>query len=391
MVSPHLPSPSWGAGNRSYHLLKALARQHSVSLVALTTDTDDATQDAVLAEMNLRHLIKVPLSDSLQTKRMQQVLSILRGRSRLLDAYRIEAVQQELDVLFSKDHYDLVLFESVFMADYRLPEDTQVIIDQHNIEYELLYRTYQREKSFARKWYNWWESRQLKPVELKRCRNAQGVLVTSEREALVLKPLLPDSMIAVVPNGVDTESFRRTNQEQQLADRIIFTGSMDYYPNIDAVLYFARECWPLIRLKVPTATWQIVGRNPPPAVLNLAQLPGISVTGSVPDVKPYLAAATVAIAPLLIGSGTRLKILEALAMGKAMVSTSLGCEGLSVISGEHLIVADQPEMFAQAVVDLLQNTEQRVSLGRAGRELAETYSWQHCGDVVVRALEKITR
>ena len=391
MVSPHLPSPSWGAGNRSYHLLKALAREHAVSLVALTTDTGDGTEDAMLAEMNLKQVIKVPLSDSLQAKRVQQVLSILRGRSRLLDAYHVEAVQQELDALFSKDHYDLVLFESVFMADYRLPEGTPVIIDQHNIEYELLYRTYQREKSFARKWYNWWESRQLKPVELERCRNAQGVLVTSEREALVLKPLLPDSVIAVVPNGVDTEAFQRVSQEQQFSDRIVFTGSMDYYPNVDAVLYFARECWPLIRLKVPTATWQIVGRNPLPAVQNLAQLPGISVTGSVPDVKPYLADATVAIAPLLIGSGTRLKILEALAMGKAMVSTSLGCEGLPVVSGKHLIVADQPELFAQAIVDLLQNTEQRMSLGRAGRELAETYSWQHSGDVVVRALEKIMR
>src|SRR5437762_1011416 len=286
MVSPHLPSPSWGAGNRSYHLLKALAREHAVSLVALTTDTGDGTEDAMLAEMNLKQVIKVPLSDSLQAKRVQQVLSILRGRSRLLDAYHVEAVQQELDALFSKDHYDLVLFESVFMADYRLPEGTPVIIDQHNIEYELLYRTYQREKSFARKWYNWWESRQLKPVELERCRNAQGVLVTSEREALVLKSLLPDSVIAVVPNGVDTEAFQRVSQEQQFSDRIVFTGSMDYYPNVDAVLYFARECWPLIRLKVPTATWQIVGSNPLPAVQNLAQLRGISVTCSFPDVKP---------------------------------------------------------------------------------------------------------
>ena len=391
MLSPHLPYPSWGAGTRSYHLLKALAREHSVSLIALTSDRYDGTQDAVLTDLKLKQFVKIPLTESVQSKRMQQLFSVLLGRSRLLDAYHIEAVQQAVDDLCSMDHYDAVIFESVYMADYRFPEGTRVIIDQHNIEYELLYRTYQHEKSFARKWYNWWESIHLKPVELERCRKAHGVLVTSEREALLLKSLVSESVIAVVPNGVDTETFQRVSQEEQVPDRIIFTGSMNYYPNINAVLRFARECWPLIRLKAPNVTWQIVGQNPPSEVLDLGKQPGISVTGSVPDVKPYLAAATVAIAPLHIGSGTRLKILEAMAMGKAVVSTSLGCEGLAVVSGKHLIVADQPEMFADAVVDLLQNAEQRAMLGSTGRELAETYSWRHCGDAALHAVEKIAR
>src|SRR5206468_2859821 len=197
-----------------------------------------------------------------------------------------------------------------------------------------------REKSLPRKWYYWWESRKIRPVELERCRSAHGVLVTSEREASLLKSLLPNTMLAVVPNGVDTEAFQQPNQQPEIPDRIIYTGAMDSYPNVDAVLYFARECWPRIQSKVTTATWQIVGRNPPPVVQDLAKLPGISVVGSVPDVKPYLAAATVAIAPLLIGSGTRLKILEAFAMGKAVVSTSLGCEGLACVSGRDLMVAD---------------------------------------------------
>ncbi len=392
MVSPFLPGLSWGASIRSYHLLNALTRKYSVSLVVLTTDTQDAAQDNELEEMKLKQCVKVPLPETFQHKRKQQIVSFLRGRSRLLAAYHVAAVQQALDDLFSQDHYDVVLFESVFMADYRLPEGTAVIIDQHNIEYELLYRTYQREKSFARKWYNWWESRQLKPVELARCRQAQGVLVTSEREALLLKSFLPHSGIAVVPNGVDTEAFREASQQQQVPDSIIFTGTMNYYPNIDAVLYFARECWPLIRSQVPNATWQIVGKGPPPEVQDLAQLPGISVTGGVPDVKPYLAAASVAIAPLLIGSGTRLKILEAFAMGKAVVSTSLGCEGLAVVPGKHLLVADQPEVLAQSIVDLLRDEEQRTTLGNAGRMLAEsTYSWKRCGDDALRALEKFMR
>jgi sugar transferase (PEP-CTERM/EpsH1 system associated) len=392
MVSPFFPSRSTGASTRSYYLLKALADKYAISLIALGGETYAEVEDAVLEGINLKWLIKVPVLPALQSKRVQQALSMLRGRSRLLDAYHVEGVQQALDGLCTRDHYELVLFESVYMADYRLPEGTRVVIDEHNIEYELLQRTYQREKSFARKWYNWWESRCLKPVEVERCRKAQGVLVTSEREALLLKSLVSDSVIAVVPNGVDIEAFQQVGEVQQLPDRIIFTGSMDYYPNVDAVLYFAHECWPIIRSKVPTATWQIVGKDPLPAVQDLAKLPGVSVTGSVPDMKPYLAAATVAIAPLLIGSGTRLKILEAFAMSKAVVSTSLGCEGLNIISGKHLVVADQPALFAQSVVDLLQNPQQRADLGNAGRELAETeYGWEQCGDSVIRALEKIMR
>lgn len=361
--------------------------------MVLTADTYDGSQDALVTEMNPQQFIKVPVTPPGQHSRLRYLLGILRSGSRLVDIHRIKNMQKLIDDVFARDHYDVVLFESVFMADYRLPKGTRVMIDQHNIEHELLYRTYQSEKSFLRKWYNWWESRQVKRFELNCCRNAQGVLVTSEREALLLKPLLPDSLIAVVPNGVDTEAFQQVNLEQEVPDRIVFTGSMDYYPNVGAVLYFARECWPLIRRSMPTATWQIVGKNPPPVVQDLARrLEGVSVTGSVPDVKPYIAAATVAIAPLLIGSGTRLKILEALAMGKAVVSTSLGCEGLAVTSGQHLMMADQPEVFAQSVVDLLQNAQQRMALGRAGRELVETeYSWKRCGDDLIHALEKIMR
>ena len=164
---------------------------------------------------------------------------------------------------------------------------------------------------------------------------------------------------------------------------------MDYYPNIDAILYFASECWPLIRSSAPRVTWAIVGRNPPSSVLKLGKVPGITVTGSVSDVRPYLAAANVVVAPLRIGSGTRLKILEAFAMRKAVVSTSLGCEGLDVIPGKHLIVADQPEAFAQCVVDLLQDQDKRAALGSAGKEFARAYSWQRIGDALVDAVETI--
>ncbi len=385
MVSPHLPNPSWGAGTRSYYLLKALADKYSVSLLSLT---GERTPASLGQEINLKHIHQFPLPLSLQQKRVQQLTGIIRNRSYLADTYYHKEVQQAINDILAQDVYDAVIFESVFMAGYHVPEEVMVIIDQHNIEHELLQRTYEQEQAWSRKWFNWWEARKLKPIELARCRNAQGVLVTSEREYLLLKQLVPQCRAAVVPNGVDTNIFNKMDEQPEIAGRIVFTGTMNYYPNIQAVLFFARECWPRIQAQVPEATWQIVGKSPPPEVTQLAELPGVTVTGAVSDVKPYLATAAVAIAPLLIGSGTRLKILEALAMQKAVVSTSVGCEGLTVETGKHLSVADQPELFAQEVIDLLQDPAKRISLGKSGRALIEAeYSWEQCGNSFIHALE----
>jgi sugar transferase (PEP-CTERM/EpsH1 system associated) len=389
MVSPNIPSPTAGASTRNYHLLKTLACKHSVSLLALAGETS-AKETSFLE--NLTSTMRIIPLQKAAPKRRQQFIDALRGKSYILNAHTLVEVQDALDTLFASSYYDVVLFESVLMAGYRLPKGMKVVIDQHNIEYELRVRTYQHETAWVRKWYNWREGFLIKPVEIERCRNAHKVLVTSERERLSLQSMLPAGLIEVVPNGVDIEQFDgncTTEVAQEVPGRIIFTGSMEYYPNVHAVLFFAQKCWPLIQEQIPHATWQIVGKNPLPEVRRLAGLPGVTVTGSVPDVRPYLASAEVAIAPLLIGSGTRLKILEALAMRKAVVSTGIGCEGLSVVPGEHLVVADEPEAFAQAVVAFMNKPEVRNVFGNAGRALVESeYSWERCGTRLLRAFEE---
>ena len=330
----------------------------------------------------------IPYDLHSHSKRLAQLNSAVRGRSYFLNLFVIPELQSALDIICFRHHFDLVLFESVLVAGYRLPEGMKMVIDQHNIEHELLERTFRHEKALLRKWFSWRESRLLKRGEIERCQKAQVVLVTSERERIALKQLLPEQLVEVIPNGVDIETFNKRDPAQEIAHRIVFTGRMDYYPNIDAVLFFARECWPHIQSQIPSASWQIVGKDPPREVRNLDALPGVTVTGTVPDVTSYLASAAVAIAPLQIGSGTRLKILEALAMQKAMVTTSQGCEGLSVTSGEHLIVADQAQEFAQAVIDLMQDSQKRRALGNAGRKLVETaYSWEHCGNRLLEVLK----
>jgi sugar transferase (PEP-CTERM/EpsH1 system associated) len=324
------------------------------------------------------------------TKRRQQILGLLRGVPHVLQTFILPEVQQALDALFAKHHFDAILYEGMYIADYRLPENVLVILDEHNLEFELRLRTFQQERALLRKWYNWLEGHLLKSAEIERCRRADVVLMTSEREQTIMQQFLPTSKIVVVPNGVDNANFRPADRSKEVENSIVFTGAMGYYPNVDAVRFFAHHCWPLIRARIPSATWQIVGKNPMPEVLQLANVPGVTVTGEVSDTRLYLATASVAIAPLRIGSGTRLKILEAFAMQKAVVSSSIGCEGLAVEAGQHLLVADQPEAFAEAVIALLQQPEKRRELGRAGRALVEiAYSWEQCGKHLLQAIEEM--
>ncbi len=391
IVTPNLPSPTGGANTRNYHLLQALARKHTVSLLAFVNSAELEAGTGISYLQSLTHELRViphVMNRMNHAKRWQQFASVARGQSYLLDLHTSPEVQEALHTMLAREQYDAVLFESSLMAGYHLPPNVITIIDQHNIEHELLQRIYQCEKASLRKWYNWRESRILKRIEMEYCRKADIVLVVSERERLLLKELLPEKVIEVVPNGVDIEAFHGKASVQEVPNQVIFTGTMDYYPNTHAVLYFAKHCWPRIREQVPTATWLIVGKNPPLEVQRLAtELPGVTVTGTVPDVRPYLMASAVAIAPIQVGSGTRLKILEALATQKAVVSTTIGCEGLAVIPDKHLAVADTPEAFIEAVVMLLRNPHLRTALGYAGRALVEAeYSWEWCGTQLLRIL-----
>ncbi len=387
IVSPNLPGPGGGASTRNYHLLRALTKEHTISLLALTGHNEKGLNEDLCQLLLDYRLVHRTLAGTGRSKRLGQLIHALRGRSAILQEHLVETVQVALDEMLAKHLYDAVLFESSLMAGYRVPRGVRVIIDQHNLEFELLERAARQISPGMRKWYNWREARLIRPVELERCRRADLILVTSEREQVILKSLLPRIVIGVVPNGVDTDLFS-PGQKSEVAGQIIFTGSMDYYPNTSAALFFAHQCWPQIRSQVPDASWQIVGKEPSVEVRQLGELPGVTVTGSVPSVPPYLAEAQVALAPLLIGGGTRLKILEALAMGKAVVSTTQGCEGLEIVSGQHLLIEDQPNNLARSVVRLLQDADQRTRLGKAGRALAEKhYSWHQCGNRLLHLLD----
>lgn len=390
-VIPYMPAPTWGGGARSFYVLEALASKYSVSLIALSRG-EESPEAASLGPL-LERLWSVDLvpSPASRWRRWRQALNVVRGESSAIAERCPPGLQAALDRALAKDNYQAIYVDGALTAaGLHLPVSLPLLILQHNLEYELLYRTYLAEKGWLRRWYNRREYRLVKPRELACCKRAATVLVASERERQLLQELLPQARVGVVPNGVDLSFFAPARMgEEEEGRRIVFTGSLDYYPNEQAVLSFARQCWPLIRERVPGAEWWIVGRNPPRSVQRLARLPGVTVTGTVPDVRPYLARASVVVVPLLIGSGTRLKILEALAMRKAVVSTTLGAEGLAVASGRHLLLADTPEDFVSAVVLLFEDTRRRRALAEAGRCLVEqAYSWESCQERLAALLSE---
>jgi glycosyltransferase involved in cell wall biosynthesis len=390
VVARSLPRPTWGAGTRNYHLLRALASLHEVSLLALV-DEHEREQSAAAHLVPHTRAVRQVDAPPAGSRRFDQIRALATGRSFYLDSHTVPGAQAALDDELSRTNYDAVLFEGLFVAGYVVPAHIRVILDEHNIEHELLWRSYQRADGVARRGFNWLEYRRLRPLEIAACQRADLVLVTSEREQQMLHALLPKKNVQVVPNGVDIEAFTRDESSIETPGRVIFTASFDYYPNVQAALYFAEQCWPSVRSAFPEATWHLVGRNPPPEIVRLGALPGVTVTGSVPAVQPHLAAAQVAIVPLLTGAGTRLKILEALALRRAVVSTRLGCEGIDCVPDRDLLVADEPYAFAAAVVSLLHDGGRRSSLGVAGRALVEEqYSWARCGQQLLQALDTVT-
>lgn len=391
-LTPYLPVPTSGAGTRVYNLLQVLARTCDIDLIAGSV-TGEPDQDASTEMRSVcRSVEVVPATITSQRHKRLLQLKSLFGRHPM--HYRIfysKEMQERIDRIARQNSYDAVVLESSFMGYYSLPEGLPRVLDQHNVESEILLRSSQRERSMLRRAYNLLEYWKYRSDEWRICRQMNLILATSMRDCEGMLQWRGVPACVVIPNGVDTTYFVSGEQDDnQPSNTVLFTGTMNYSPNTEAMLYFVDEIWPLIQERMPAALLQIVGHSPPPEIVKLARLPNVAVLGSVPDVRPYLAAAQVVVAPLRIGGGTRLKILEAMAMARAVVSTSLACEGLDVQHGRHLLVADTPLTFAESVCELLSNASRRAAMGKEGRQLVqESYDWQSLGLRMEDALRNV--
>jgi glycosyltransferase involved in cell wall biosynthesis len=298
--------------------------------------------------------------------------------------FRSDGMRRLIGDLMRKEQFDSVVCD--FLAPAPNFEDlAPCVLFQHNVETIIWQRHAANARDPLRKAYFALQAKRMFEYERHVCRSVARIIAVSDSDARLMESMFGVSGVATVPTGVDVEYFRPRGHADPVAD-LMFVGSMDWMPNSDGILYFVREILPLIRARRPGCTVAIVGRDPGPEIRALADRDSqIRVTGTVPDVRPYLWGSAVSIVPLRIGGGTRLKIYEAMAAGTAVVSTTVGAEGLDVESPEHIRLADTPETFAQACIDLLDDPARRQRTAAAASDLVSArFSW----DQVVRSFER---
>jgi len=389
-VMPYVPVPSiFGGALRIYHLLDQLVRRHEVSVIACGT-----TQDYLLMQhtfgSRLRSFHVVPKTWMRRFRRLGQVYAMLSDHSYFYTFVQNELMQKAIDHVLESNDFDIVQAEGPPAAAFRYNTDAVKILDAHNIEHDNFRRMWRCARSPLRRLYYRREYKKFLREEIDICRRQDAIFLTSQRDKEILASVVPDVPSYVVPNGVDMTYFQ-PSEEVPEPWSLVFTGMMGYVPNHDGMLYFLDEIFPRITKYVPQAKVYIVGNKPPKALLRRAS-EHIIVTGFVEDVRPYVWRSSVYIVPLRMGGGTRLKVLEAMAMKKPVVTTSIGCEGIAVKDGETALVRDNPQDFADAVIMLLHNRQAQNSLIANGFELVRThYDWSIVGETAEKAYHSVLK
>ena len=421
-LTPQLPyPPQKGTALRNWGLISGLAARHEVAVLSFLASPPHSPPLGGM-KGSLPHYPPLggtkgggtdPLRAACRVETVPQPARTTRDRLRDMLATRqpdmalrlpSEEYGRRLADWLAREPFDVVHVEGIELAPYLdiikgtppLIEGAGggrplVVFDDHNCEYLLQQRVFLTDLHAPARWpgaaYSFVQWRRLRRYEAHVCRRADRVLAVSDADAAALQSLVPGLTVTVIPNGIDTQTYRPPiSNLQSPISNLVFTGTMDFRPNVDAVLWFARKVLERVRAEVPEACFVVVGQRPHRRLDRLRDDPAVRLTGWVEDTRPYIAQAAVYVAPLRMGGGTRLKLLEAMAMGKAVVATRLGAEGYPVTDGRELLLADTPADFAAAVVALLHAPERRAELGRAARAFVEQrYDWR----VIVPRMEAV--
>lgn len=385
---PYVPVPThFGGALRCFHLLKHMAEHHEVTVLAYGAAAKaQALKNAVGG--GIKEVILLPRPRARVFRRLGQFYSLWTSHSYFYYVGHTKGMQRAINECCERESMDIVQTEFSIMGSFDLPSDSVKILDAHNVEYDNFRRMALNGHTPLRSFFYNQEFTKSFFEELDACRRSDAMFVTSERDKGMFDEHLPSMRKFVIPNGVDPEYFCPGAQAPNPFS-IVFTGMMGYVPNYDGMLHFLDVIFPLILKKVPQATVSIVGKMPPPALLKRAA-PNVFVTGFVDDVRPYVWDASVYVVPLRMGSGTRLKVLEAMAMKKPIVTTTIGCEGIDVRDGESAVIVDEPEAFAEAVVNLFTDSALRKKLTDNGYELVkQQYQWSVVAGEVEKAYQQL--
>ena len=381
--------PEAGATSRTFNILKELQKEFDISLVAFSRSNHQrGIQERENSCRALEQLVSqvyaaVPVASehSMLRRIWDHVRSLATSRPYTFYEYWRREFQTQLRTAISRRKPDLIHIDSLDLHRWvrDLPQ-VPITCTHHDIDSELLRRRAAKEKSFVVRSYIDYQARLIEQVEREFCPKFNGNLVMSTVDAMKLETVAPGTHTIIVPNGVDTHYFSPTTDPSPVPGRVIFVGPTVTFANRDAVEYLLRNIWPRIHARDRSAGMHLIGRCSDSDQIRYSSNPGVSSLGQVSDIRPHLAQACCCVVPIRIGGGTRMKILDAWAMGKPVVSTSIGCEGLDAVEEENILIRDTPEGFAEAVLALLSDPELRAELGRGGRKMVEEkYSWTVIG------------
>jgi sugar transferase (PEP-CTERM/EpsH1 system associated) len=380
VLTPRLLYPANTGGKiRSSQLFERLARLHEITMVSFRTP-EETGERVDLMRRCCAAIETVEWVDHRKgtTAFYGEVLSnLLSPDAFTIAKYDNQRMRAKLQELLARHRYDVLVCDFLHPSPnvFGLPIAPKILF-QHNVESVIRQRHYQMTGNPLLRTYLYWDWRRLKRFEARAARTFDHSIMVSDRDCETMREQFGVSNVSSIPTGVDVEYFRQREPEAH-GHHLVFTGSMDWFANEDGVSFFVQDVLPRIRAKLPVTFW-IVGRTPSQAVRQLAtDHVDVRVTGTVDDVRPYIDRAGVYVVPLRIGGGTRIKIFEAMAMSKAVVSTTIGAEGLPVTSGRDVVLADDAETLASAIIRLLESPDERARLGEAARRLvAENYTWE---------------
>ena len=370
-----------GGKIRTYNMLKELKRDHHVTYLTLD-DGSASAEDRSKASEYCHDLVCIP-----HTRRekftpgfyVELFLNLVSQHPYAIKKYESAAMRREIVERARNNSFDLLVCDFLAPAA-NVPRTLAIpaVLFQHNVEAMIWKRHYEVQTNPVKKAYLYGQWQKMRRFEREMCRRFDSVIAVSADDREQMKREYGAKAVFDVPTGVDVEFFRPSGEAKSSPHNLVFTGSMDWLPNDDAIRYFMREIMPLIKQRVPDATLTVVGRNPAPALVELGKTDAsLVITGRVEDVRPYMENAAAYIVPLRIGGGTRLKIYEAMAMEKAVISTTVGAEGLPLTDGVELLLADEPGAFAAAVVRVLTDSSYAAELGqRAASIVRKNFGWR---------------
>jgi sugar transferase (PEP-CTERM/EpsH1 system associated) len=379
LVSEVVPSRV-GGSVRQFGLIRELSQRHEFSVVAYALPVHLHDLDTLKQYVHRVEVVQLP--EPVVENRSDLYWRLNAWRHALLDPLPLRGqyplvseMRDKIDTLVSEEQFDIVQVVQAYLVKLLPHTDAATVLDMPDIpsEYERLVMV--SKTRITQRFKAWLEWKKMQALERRAVRQFDVCVAISEDDRARFLKLVPDARVAVVTNGVDLDYFQPQPASSDGAN-LVFVGSMGYPPNTDAVLHFYRDILPLLRQQHPDVHLYVVGCGPPPEIMTINDDPYVTVTGFVEDVRPYVAESALVVVPLRFGSGVRNKILEAWAMAKPVVSTSLGAEGLAIRPGENILLADEPDQFAQCVLNLLDDRPLRTRLAQAGRRWVESrYAW----------------